>query len=322
LAIGPYVGYLQVVQPDDTLRPDDAHIVVFGVHAVVGSAVILAQPDRDGDAVHDARDQCPDQSEDKDGFEDEDGCPDPDNDKDGVMDFEDACPNMAGKRATDPKTNGCPVPDRDHDGVTDDIDKCPDEPEDKDGFWDEDGCPELDNDKDGIPDATDKCPNEAETANGYADDDGCPDDAQVRVVGDQILLDERVHFDTNRAVILLRSQPLLWRVARLIIKHPEYTHIEVQGYADERGPESFNQKLSEARANAVLESLVRNGVSRERLTAVGFGTANPRVPQKSSWAYRQNRRVEFKITREKKPAVNTDSTPPASNGGQKKGGGR
>jgi outer membrane protein OmpA-like peptidoglycan-associated protein len=313
VGLGPYAGYEHVFQPDNTLRPDDASILLFGLHGMLGS--IAAPPetdqDRDGDGIPDSRDKCPLDPEDKDGFEDQDGCPDPDNDKDEIKDVDDACPNEPGKRTTDPKTNGCPVRDRDHDGILDDVDKCPDAPEDKDGFEDQDGCPDPDNDKDGILDTLDKCPNEPETLNGYADDDGCPDDVQVRVVGDQILLDDRVHFDTNRSVVLLDSQPLLWRVAKLIIKHPEYSHIEVEGYADERGEESYNQKLSEARARAVRELLVRYGVSRERLTAVGFGTSNPRLPEKSDNAYRQNRRVEFKITREQKDVVHTDAAPNA-----------
>jgi outer membrane protein W len=68
-------------------------------------------PDHDG-IVGDA-DKCPNEPEDKDGFQDEDGCPDPDNDGDGIPDA---------------------------------MDKCPNEPEDKDGFQDEDGCPDPDND--------------------------------------------------------------------------------------------------------------------------------------------------------------------------------
>ncbi|HKQ68911.1 MAG TPA: OmpA family protein [Polyangiaceae bacterium] len=306
---GPYVGYLHIFQPDDTLRPDDAHIALAGIHATFGGAE--PERDRDGDGIVDSRDKCPDDPEDKDGFEDLDGCPDPDNDKDGVRDLEDACPNTPGKRTTDPKTNGCPVGDRDHDSVLDDVDRCPDEPEDKDGFWDEDGCPDPDNDKDGIPDITDKCPNEAETMNGYADDDGCPDDVQVRVVGDKILLDDRIHFDTNRSIVLLVSQPLLWRVAQIIIRHPEYTSVEVEGYADERGEEAYNQRLSEARAKSVLQLLVRYGVSRERLSSIGFGKQNPRVAEKSGRAYYQNRRVEFRITREKRDILRSDAVPTA-----------
>ena len=51
--------------------------------------------DRDHDGVYDVDDRCPDQPEDRDGFQDEDGCPDPDNDNDGIPDAQDKCPNDA-----------------------------------------------------------------------------------------------------------------------------------------------------------------------------------------------------------------------------------
>ena len=60
--------------------------------------------DRDGDGITDDIDKCPNEPEDKDGFQDEDGCPDPDNDKDGVLDAADKCPNEPGP----PDNNGCP----------------------------------------------------------------------------------------------------------------------------------------------------------------------------------------------------------------------
>src|SRR3569832_2518873 len=69
-----------------------------------------ANPDPDGDGIAGAADKCPDVAEDKDGFEDEDGCPDPDNDKDGIPDAQDKCPN-------EPETDN---------GINDD-DGCPDE---------------------------------------------------------------------------------------------------------------------------------------------------------------------------------------------------
>jgi outer membrane protein OmpA-like peptidoglycan-associated protein len=323
VALGPYVGYEHVLQPNDTLRPEDARILLFGLHGMLGAVASKPIPpppppvdgDRDGDGILDSRDACPDVAEDKDGFEDQDGCPDADNDKDEIPDAEDACPNEAGPRTTDPKTSGCPVRDRDQDGIPDDKDKCPDMAEDKDGFEDEDGCPDPDNDKDGFLDRDDQCPNEPETVNQYADDDGCPDDVQVRVVGDYILLDERIHFDTNKSIVLLNSQPLLWRVMLLIKKHPEYAHIEVQGYADERGDETHNQKLSEARARSVRNLLVKWGISPDRLSHSGFGTSNPRVTDKTYKAFKENRRVEFKITRQSKDVVPSDTHPavPAPN---------
>ena len=147
----------------------------------------IEETDRDGDGVFDKDDKCPDQPEDKDGFEDEDGCPDPDNDKDGVLDVDDKCPLAPG-----PASNqGCPDKDRDGDGIPDSLDRCPDQAEDKDGFQDEDGCPDPDNDNDGLLDTADKCPNEAgpiqnfgcpvkdKDSDGIADDvDKCPDEPE------------------------------------------------------------------------------------------------------------------------------------------------
>ena len=104
--------------------------------------------DRDGDGILDNVDKCPDQPEDKDGFEDEDGCPDPDNDKDGIADISDKCPNEPEDKDKFEDDDGCPDPDNDTDGLADADDKCPNEPEDKDGFEDADGCPDPDNDKD------------------------------------------------------------------------------------------------------------------------------------------------------------------------------
>jgi hypothetical protein len=98
--------------------------------------------DSDGDGVPDHRDGCPGAAEDRDGFEDADGCPDPDNDGDGIGDAFDFEPLAA---------------------------------EDLDGFEDWDGAPDPDNDGDGIPDADDMCPDAAEDFDGYEDADGCPD---------------------------------------------------------------------------------------------------------------------------------------------------
>lgn len=131
-------------------------------------------PDRDGDHIPDRYDQCPDEAEDRDGFEDSNGCPDPDNDADTVVDTKDGCPNEPG----DPKHGGCPLVDRDGDGIADDFDYCPDIPEDVDGVADDDGCPEddtNDRDGDGILNVYDVCPAQPEDRDGFQDDDGCPE---------------------------------------------------------------------------------------------------------------------------------------------------
>jgi outer membrane protein OmpA-like peptidoglycan-associated protein len=126
-----------------------------------------APKDEDGDGIVDPKDRCRDQPEDKDGFQDEDGCPELDNDNDGLLDSADRCPNAAGAI----KELGCPFTDKDGDGLEDSQDKCLVEPEDKDGFQDEDGCPDLDNDADGIPDGLDRCVLNA----GPLENGGCPD---------------------------------------------------------------------------------------------------------------------------------------------------
>jgi OmpA-OmpF porin, OOP family len=137
-------------------------------------------PDNDLDTVLDAQDKCPDQAEDQDNFEDRDGCPDPDNDKDGIPDVADQCPNEPETKNGFKDDDGCPdEADKDNDGVPDSRDKCPDEAEDTDGFQDTDGCPDLDNDNDGIPDAQDECIDEPENKNHFEDEDGCPDDPKA-----------------------------------------------------------------------------------------------------------------------------------------------
>jgi hypothetical protein len=165
--------------------------------------------DRDADGVPDDRDECPDLAEDRDGIQDEDGCPEDDADGDGILDAQDACPLVPGVWWNDPKKNGCPAPDtdgdgvpdpvdacpavkgvhsddpkkngcpaetqdRDKDGIPDDADRCPDQPEDKDGTEDFDGCPDPDDDGDGIPDKEDACPKEKGEPSTDPTRNGCP----------------------------------------------------------------------------------------------------------------------------------------------------
>ena len=318
MAVGPTLALVHVFQPDSELRPEDANIALLGVHVMYDFGPGLnpkKNSDRDHDGLMDDVDQCPDAPEDKDGFQDSDGCPDEDNDKDGILDKVDHCPDVAEDKDGFEDDDGCPDDDNDKDGIADKADKCPDVAEDKDNFEDEDGCPEPDNDKDGIPDAQDLCPNEPETVNGYADTDGCPDEDQVRVLGDKIVLDDRVHFYVNSFIIRKISYPLLQRLAKLIADHPEYVHVSVEGHADERGPDNFNQKLSEDRARAVMEFLVKQGIAPDRLSSIGYGSTRPLVDKKSEYALLLNRRVEFSVTRkldaDGKPLIGAPSITPA-----------
>jgi outer membrane protein OmpA-like peptidoglycan-associated protein len=148
------------------------------IRAYLGIVFEPSVGDRDGDGIKDDVDKCPDDPEDRDGFEDRDGCPDPDNDRDGIPDKDDNCPNDPEDKDGIEDEDGCPekdINDRDGDGIPDDLDKCPDDPEDFDGFEDKDGCPELDNDKDGIADVDDLCINDPEDIDNFEDKDGCPE---------------------------------------------------------------------------------------------------------------------------------------------------
>jgi outer membrane protein OmpA-like peptidoglycan-associated protein len=324
VGLGPMIGWEHVFQPNSEIRPDDANILFAGLHGMLDIGLNPAQidGDQDEDGIRDSLDRCPTDPEDKDDFEDTDGCPDKDNDKDTILDSGDACPNEPEDKDGFQDQDGCPDRDNDKDQILDESDKCPNDAEDKDAFEDEDGCPDTDNDKDGILDKEDLCPNEPETMNGYADHDGCPDAEQIRVVGDKIVLDDRVHFMINSHIIRNISFALLERLAKLINEHPEYVHIEVQGHTDERGPGWFNERLSQTRADSVMAFLVKHGVNSARLSAKGYGMSKPLVQKRTEYAYYMNRRVEFEITREikqkqtdsdaEKPKILTPTAPPLS----------
>jgi OOP family OmpA-OmpF porin len=73
--------------------------------------------------------------------------------------------------------------------------------------------------------------------------------------------------------------------------------VMIEGHADSTGPEAYNQKLSERRANAVMGYLVNSvGISKDRLTAVGYGESRPAYPNDTPENQAKNRRVEFTPT--------------------------
>jgi outer membrane protein OmpA-like peptidoglycan-associated protein len=310
VGVGPFGGMIQIIEPSSGVRSEDARLALVGVHASF-EPIKTREGDRDADGIPDSVDACPDQPEDMDGFQDKDGCPDPDNDGDGIADATDHCPNDAEDMDGFQDKDGCPDPDNDRDGIPDAADRCATEPEDMDGFQDKDGCPDPDNDQDGIPDATDKCPNDRETKNGFEDADGCPDEEHVRLLGDHLVLDDRVHFPVNQSVILFKSYPLLTNVAKLINDHPAYERIQISGHADDTGEHEYNWRLSEARARAVMALLVKFGVKEDRLFVEFYGQQRPRVQGQTWDARRQNRRVEFEIVQRRQlPQSRMDLPPP------------
>lgn len=307
--------------------------------AFIGFAFEPSIGDRDADGIKDDLDQCPDDPEDRDDFEDTDGCPDPDNDRDGLLDVEDDCPIIPEDRDGDQDEDGCPehgINDRDGDGIVDEQDQCPDDPEDFDQFEDADGCPDPDNDKDGILDVddmcpndpedmdgfedrngcpdpdndadrildvNDQCPNDPETYNGKDDEDGCPDKGDVVLTDTDIMILKKVYFEYDSAVIKPVSYNILDAVAATINNNPQIDFIEVQGHADERGDDKYNLRLTDERAAAVVTYLVKKGVSRDKMRSVGYGEYCPVDNDSNEAAWEKNRRVEFKVL-----SVNGQST--------------
>ncbi len=250
-----------------------------------------APGDRDHDGITDDIDKCPDEPEDKDGFQDEDGCPDPDNDFDGIPDKDDKCPMDPEDKDGFEDEDGCPDVDNDGDGLSDKIDQCPNEPEDKDGFQDDDGCPDPDNDGDGILDKDDKCPLEAGVP-----PDGCPKKYNLVVVTEKkIELKQTVYFDFNKATIKPVSFALLDDVAQAMKDNPKIK-VEVQGHTDSVGNDAFNLKLSQRRAESVRNYLIKKGISSDRMTPKGYGENVPIADNRTKDGRDQNRRVEFVIT--------------------------
>jgi hypothetical protein len=143
-------------------------------------------PDVDDDGVVDDEDECAELAEDRDGFQDKDGCPDFDDDDDGAPDETDKCPGKKEDADGYQDEDGCPDPDNDHDGIADGADECPTEPGPSNGAGNKAGCPFKDRDVDGIPDPNDRCPTQPEDRDAFEDADGCPDDDDDRdgIIGD------------------------------------------------------------------------------------------------------------------------------------------
>lgn len=287
------------------LRDAEAHFTIAEVNAK--AALGLSPPehcaprqvtvverstpqDRDGDGIPDDEDACPDDPEDYDGFEDADGCPeDQDTDGDGIPDSRDLCPLEPEDKDGYQDADGCPEPDNDLDGILDDVDRCPLEPEDFDGWQDADGCPDPNNDGDALADVDDRCPNEP----GPEDEEGCPRDYEdVEVTTTHIRIQQTVHFEFNKAKIRSVSHSILNTVAEVLHDHPEI-RVEIQGHTDSRGRASYNQRLSEERAESVRSYLVEQGVDTSRLTARGYGEERPIESNRTAAGRAANRRVEF-----------------------------
>jgi len=239
--------------------------------------------DADHDQVADARDACPGTPV---GVPvDRRGCP-LDSDADAVANGIDRCPNTPAGAQVD--RIGCPM-DADRDGVFDGIDQCAGTP--ARSAVDTRGCP-FDADADGVADQLDRCPG---TARGVTvDAAGCPvrdtSAALLPLRGPVVL--RGVSFETGSSALTPASYGVLDGIGAALVAHPDI-RVEIAGYTDDAGAPGTNVRLSQLRAEAVRAYLVSRGVGAGRLSARGYGSANPVASNTTAAGRAQNRRVEL-----------------------------
>ena len=235
--------------------------------------------DTDKDGIVDSKDQCPSSPE---GSKvDETGCV-ADKDQDGIIDDKDQCldtPSGAKVNAS-----GCEL-DSDKDGIVDSKDQCPDTL--KEERVDERGCIVPDNDKDGISDENDLCPDT--NINEQVNEVGCSVTETINLTG--------VNFETGSANLTQDSYPILDKAATILLKYP-ILKIEVGGHTDNTGSQIANKRLSQKRAEAVMQYLISKGIKAENLSAKGYGFSQPIADNNTSEGRAKNRRVELKIVKE------------------------
>ncbi|MDT8878082.1 OmpA family protein [Halomonas saccharevitans] len=178
----------------------------------------------------------------------------------------------------EPNRSPAPAPrDTDGDGVTDANDQCPGTPAGV--AVDAVGCP-LDSDGDGVPDYQDQCP-------------GTPAGAEVNALGcEQDLVLRDVNFEFDSAVLTMGAEDILADVAEKL-RANENVRVRIEGHTDAVGSDSYNQDLSQRRADSVADYLASQGVSMDRMRTIGYGESQPVASNETDAGRAENRRVEL-----------------------------
>ena len=103
-----------------------------------------------------------------------------------------------------------------------------------------------------------------------------------------------IHFEFDKAILLSSSFAELEKLTIQMNNQPDF-NIEIRGHTDNQGNDIYNQKLSEARAQAVVNYLVGNGISKERLSFKGYGESLPVTENETENGRQLNRRVELLV---------------------------
>jgi OOP family OmpA-OmpF porin len=144
----------------------------------------------------------------------------------------------------------------------------------------------VDSDNDGVPDQNDACPG---TLAGLATDNrGCASQSP------QVVRLEGVNFELNSATLTADAREILLRVADAL-RGEATLRAEIAGHTDSSGSDAYNQRLSQQRAESVLEFLANQGIDRSRLVARGYGETRPVTDNGTEAGRERNRRVEFQV---------------------------
>jgi len=122
-----------------------------------------------------------------------------------------------------------------------------------------------------------------------------PTQASVVVTPKELKLKRQVHFLKDMATIEPDSMSIIEEIADTLKTHPEIRGIEIQGHTDNQGTPVYNLRLSQNRAQAVLDALVKLGVEPSRLEAKGYGQDKPLLPNTNEPNRAKNRRVQLII---------------------------
>jgi OmpA-OmpF porin, OOP family len=120
-------------------------------------------------------------------------------------------------------------------------------------------------------------------------------DPSAQVSGDTWFDFDRLLFDTNSATLQGSSNEQLGNIAAILKAYPA-VHIRIGGYTDNQGDAASNLKLSQDRANTVMNQLVAMGVDPSRLDAKGYGEDHPVADNSSDAGRAQNRRISMRVT--------------------------
>ncbi len=111
---------------------------------------------------------------------------------------------------------------------------------------------------------------------------------------EEVIVLRGINFASGQAVIPPSEYPVLDQVVQ-VLKANKKVRVEISGHTDSVGSETYNQGLSQRRAQSVMNYLIQRGISASRMEARGYGEYQPVASNGTREGRRQNRRIEFKV---------------------------